>query len=522
MRDAANTFHPNRDGGKRAGFPIFYRHSVSQETGFANFTFHHKGYYECIARNTTTAKMIKGFNKETILVIINNKFNFNFFYMKKVFFILATALVCMAGAISCSEDDGDVALTGITVAPQTIKLPVGEIQRVIVTIAPADAVVEKFTWTSQDENVATAVGVDGGAGVITITGVGQTTVTVAAGTFSQTINVEGIINSLTVTDEDNKTSGVYPYNGTPIAFDLKAAFVPATAELTPVWTSNAETVTVTPSSDGMTATVTITGEGVATITVEAGGGSGIYAISTSSVFESAVGYWAFNDPANIGKASRGSDLVYTAAQFEVVNGPSDAKKGVRIKREGEWKGIEEIQGFVWNHPITDATKLTNYTVLIDARIPSEPKGDYYLVYDSGSESGAAGVAFRSRDGELTVNQSGNTLIYYGRNGTFTPGEEPWVRLVYTVTEDNSSGKDPEKDWIRTACINGQVDSEDLFYTSQVSGSYPNYKLTAGKPVRFLMASGAGESNHAYNVSTIAVWDRVLTKEEIASLGGVSK
>jgi hypothetical protein len=432
--------------------------------------------------------------------------------MKKVFLFSALALACFAGWTGCSKEDS-VALTGITVSPKTIKLPIGQGLTVTATAVPENASGATYVWTSQNTDIATV-----SDGVVRIVGVGKTTITVTSGSFSQTVDVEGTINSIAVKDADGSATGTYPYNGTAITFTLSTEIVPANSGVKPEWTSSADNATIEVSSDGLTADVTITGEGTAVITADVSGVSGSYAISTTSVFESAVGYWAFNDlgsPTNYGKASKGSDLVYTPEQFVVVDGPSATKKGVRITGSEEWKGVEEIQGFLWNHPITDEEKLQNYTVLMDARITSEPFGAYYVAYDAGK--GAAGVCFRSRDGELTINQAGNTLIYYGRTGDFTPGAEPWARLVFMVQKDAGDNTA----WTRKAYINGQVSNPELSYTGS-HGDIDVYRLNAGTPVRFLMGAGNSETNHPFDVSTIAVWDRLLTEDEIASLGGVSK
>jgi hypothetical protein len=445
--------------------------------------------------------------------------------MKKVFLFSVLALVCAATCMtSCSkDDDGGVAQTGVTVLPTTIKRPVGQGLTVEASAVPENATLAPCTWTSQDESIATV----SNSGAVMITGVGTTTITVTSGSFSKTIPVEGTINSLTIKDSVDNSSGTYPYNGTPLIFTLTLTTIPVGADVTPIWSSSAEHVTVEAATNGLSATVTISGEGAASITADASGVTGSYAISTTSVFESAVGYWEFNDPADIGKATRGTPLTYSPEQFVVVGGPSTTKKAVRITGQTTWRGAEEIQGLMWDHPITDEEKLQNYTVLMDARITSKPVGNLYVVYESGT--GVAAVAFKSRAadngggfGELTVNQGGSTKIYYAREGTFTPGEdyepneEPWVRLVFTVSKDAGDNTS----WSYVACIDGKITPELC-----IDGSHPDiiyYRLNAGVPMRFLMGEGPSETNHPFDVSTIAVWDRVLTKDEIASLGGVSK
>jgi hypothetical protein len=448
-----------------------------------------------------------------------------FFTMKRVFLFLVSALVCgTMMTTSCSKDeDHSVALTGLTVNPTSVKKPVGEIQKVTVTAVPENATGVTYKWTSANESIATV----NEEGIVRIQGVGKTTVKVESGTLSATVDVEGTIKSITLKDEKGGISGTYPYNGESITFTLTATTDPA-ASVKPEWSTDAENVTVKASENGLSAQVTIDGIGAAAITATVGEVSGTYNISTTSIFDDAKGYWTFED-ADLGKATKGTALTYTASQFSVVPGPSATKKAVRINHDnttGSWRTAETYQGFVWNHGIT-GTSLQNYTVLIDARVPIDKLGDYYIVYSANEErdGGVAGVAFRSRSGgdygDLTINHGGSTLIYYARWGTFTPGDEPWVRLVFSVIKEDPEGTA----WKCKAVINGlidQRDGDDKQYTVREGNDITNYELRENVPVRFLMAAGNNEDNHAYDVSTIAVWDRVLTDAEIASLGGVSK
>jgi hypothetical protein len=118
---------------------------------------------------------------------------------------------------------------------------------------------------------------------------------------------------------------------------------------------------------------------------------------------------------------------------------------------------------------------------------------------------------------LTINQGGATILYYAKWGTFEAGNEPWVRLVFVVMKDDPNGTA----WKYRAVINGSIGVTDKDIQKEGS-DITNYELHEGVPVRFLMAAGNNEDNNAYDVSTIAVWDRVLSETDIALLGGVSK
>jgi hypothetical protein len=315
--------------------------------------------------------------------------------------------------------------------------------------------------------------------------------------------------------------------------------------VTPVWSSSVDNVTVVASEDGMSALVTVSGTGAAVVTAAVGDIKAEYNIATTSVFESAVGYWTFED-ADLGKATIGDDLKYTLSQFSVVPGPSPTKKAVRINHDnntgGFWQGALTYQGFVWNHGLSGES-LKNYTILIDARPEAVPMDTYFVVYSANNErliddidpvnGGCAGVAFRGRpgngNGDLLVNHAGNNMVWYALDGTFQAGNEPWVRLVFIISTVDDNFPDGQN-WWRRAVIDGQVgvvnhhpergDFPQDF--KQYGDNIENYDLREGVPVRFLMAAGGWERNRAYDVSTIAVWDHVLTDAEIASLGGVSK
>jgi hypothetical protein len=388
---------------------------------------------------------------------------------------------------SCSDD---AALqTDIHVAPQIIKAAVGTEHKITVKAVPT------YTLESQNTSIVSINGY-----IAKIDGVGTTTITVTSGSFSKTIPVEGIINGIVVTDSIDATVGTFQYNGTPISFTLTATITPANSGKTPEWSSNVETAIVTANSDGLTATVTIIDEGSATITADVGGITGAYTISTRSMFESAKGYWTFDDETNLGKASVGDDLSYEEGSIVVTDGPSATKKAVTI--------TTDYLGFKWDpHGIT-GDGLTNFSILIDAWVPIEPDRMYYTIYWNNSYAGS--LYFRPRDGAITINRSGGT------DGTWAEGmagNEPWSRVVVTY-----SPLEPDGDDLRchiTVYVNGQ----QVFEGDHNGAVRTN--ILEGQPLWFLVGETRADNN-PYPVSTIAVWDHVLTPEQVASLGGVSR
>jgi hypothetical protein len=194
--------------------------------------------------------------------------------MKKIFLYTTVMLVIMAGITGCDKEDEVIALTGITVDPQTVSLAVGETKKVTATPVPNNATGVKFVWNQENPAVAT---VDQ-SGLITITGAGNTNVTVSSGGISKTIAVEGTINSIVVKDAGENTSGEYAV-GTTV--QLTAVISPAGADVSPVWSSNNETV----AGVNATGLVTITGAGNAVISAVLGNFKADYTLVALSPVE---------------------------------------------------------------------------------------------------------------------------------------------------------------------------------------------------------------------------------------------
>jgi hypothetical protein len=228
---------------------------------------------------------------------------------KAVTFKLKAVLVCGLFTTSCDkEEDGAPALTNIRVSPSSLTLPVGATQQVTVTKVPNDAEEPVYTWTSSNESVATV----NASGLVTITGIGEATLTVSSGSINATVAVTGSVKSVTVQDEQGQSAGTYPFEdgSADITFALTAAVDPANAGITPKWSVDVPTVSVKPSDDGLSAQVTISGSGAAIVTVAVGATTASYVITTSSILESAVGYWTFDDPTDLTKATKGNALEF--------------------------------------------------------------------------------------------------------------------------------------------------------------------------------------------------------------------
>ena len=340
----------------------------------------------------------------------------------------------------------EVSLGLISVNRPEIVKPVGDTALVIATPVPANATDVSFSWSSANNSVAT---VDQ-TGIITITGVGLTTVTVSSGAVKAEIEVEGTVKSITLLDGDSRTGGYYSVG---YRLQLRAVFDPADAAVTLEWMSSDEKV-ATVNDAGL---VTILKSGTATITATVGEHKGAYTLSTTSPFEDVTGYWLFDDPSNLGKSVAGvsgGDLVINSSVVSAVAVPSSSNGAVRGGWEERGVGDNNVENIRWNHNIqpninyVDRTKIRNYSVMMDIKVPyQDPAGvlrqvwaplssrtldrraALYLLwvdYGAGSDHGF-GLAASLTGGFSYLLQD---KTYQTLNPTTVKGKEKWMRLIY--------------------------------------------------------------------------------------------
>jgi len=92
---------------------------------------------------------------------------------------IATAIV--------NVESGNVAVTGVALAPDTVTLTEGDTHQLVATVSPVDASDQSIQWTSDDENIVT-VDSDG-----LVTAVAPGTTTITATTNDGGFNVSSII-----------------------------------------------------------------------------------------------------------------------------------------------------------------------------------------------------------------------------------------------------------------------------------------------------------------------------------------
>lgn len=411
-------------------------------------------------------------------------------------------LCVFAAGMLLIQSCGEVALTGMSVNSENIVLPVGESIRIKVTYMPSDADDVHLTWSSSNTGVAT---VDN-SGVVAVVGVGTAVITVSSGAVSKTVAVEGMIKTLTVTAPAGTNIRV------GAEFTLTATPDPADAQVTVVWSSdNAEVVAVNAS----TGEVTVAGSGTATITAAAGIVTGSYTIVCEDMLASAVGYWEFDDPDDIGKAIRGGSLTRRGDGIKSAEGPSADNLAVEAPMHEYF--IATLSAVPNGGPEGEThSRVYKWSLMLDFRLPTV--NGYYYTQHGGVNMGDGDFFVRYSNDRIDAGKGSYIPII---DGDPTRPYTEWIRMV--ITFDNGV--------MRMYCNGAEV--------AQDGGAYPpnqgidaRYSLPVNEPLYLFgepngtNADGspnfaASDDDSPFPCAAIAFWDRTLNAGQVQSLGGIA-
>ena len=406
----------------------------------------------------------------------------------------------------CGEDAVEV--TGINVARNSFSLAYGETVQIVATTVPENADSQTFTYTSSNESVATV----SATGLVTITGVGTAVITVHNGSVTQTISVTGNLKAITVTP------------ATVPAFTLAGQTVQLTATGDPnvpvtfAWTSSDPAV-ATVSPDGL---VTSVDEGSATITVSAGDTKAevLVSVGIPQVYKDMKGWWKFDDPANLLKATVGNDLIAGGwddkeKPIAVSAGPAAGNGAINVPRYNFLKCFHGIaaNGEHNTDPTQDRTPNVNeFTVMFD--VMEEDASKYHPLIQCNVDA--------------NLNQTDEASIYLksgGRIGTGAIGDSPngttengkWYRVIFSVKAATEGG-------YYNYYLNGELLKENSFtgvddgrHTMRPAGVIFFGDTRPGEPYNE-RGDGYDFGDDGLHVAEIAIWDRPLTAAEIAQLG----
>ncbi|MDR1668202.1 MAG: Ig-like domain-containing protein [Bacteroidales bacterium] len=372
---------------------------------------------------------------------------------------------------------------GATASPLTVYLGEGNVQ-LTPQILPADATNQEILWKNSASEIATV----SESGLITPLQRGTTTITICAAsdvgkiaTLDVTVTLRNIpVESLSFAETEVPLllNATYTANVTVMPPDATNRDV--------IWSSGNDAVATV--IDGVITGVAV---GNTTITATSQADPLKQAFITVTVNEdpdpfevlvSAKGLWRFSDAANLGKSSIGPALTPVVDYGEIT------------PLEGGKVRVGESSYFECTHGITPSpgSYVTTYTMLFDFSLPVI--GPWCVFYQA--QPGDCD------EGEVYVD-------YYGSLGhgsySLPVATDTWYRLV--VVYDKNKDED----------IHLYLDGAHFHsYIYVYNGSHETKELAS--TIRFL-TDGWGGYDNELSISTIAIWDRVLSDAEIAALGG---
>jgi hypothetical protein len=193
------------------------------------------------------------------------------------------------------------------------------------------------------------------------------------------------------------------------------------------------------------------------------------------------GLWQFENVSNLAKASAGQDLIPVGANFISIDGPNRNNRAVRVLTGDYYR---------CNHGITTTGadgKVSEYTLMIDFLISS---ASWHALFHTDLNRNGDATIFINTGGAIGIGMLG----YAGAIGVNT-----WYRLIITRTESTMAFYCNGVE-IRT------VGTSDGRFNFDAAGV-------------LLFADNDGEDGDM-DVAEVALWDRALTTEEAARLGGV--
>ncbi|MFA6468455.1 MAG: fibronectin type III domain-containing protein [Bacteroidota bacterium] len=195
------------------------------------------------------------------------------------------------------------------------------------------------------------------------------------------------------------------------------------------------------------------------------------------------GWWKFDDTTNIVKAEAGSPLMLNG-RHTLVPGPKQGNGAVRIGN-GSYYAIRHGM-----HANGGGSRVNQYTILIDLKVPVAGAWKSLFQTDLSNTS----------DGDFFINTNENIGIQPTGYTSYAVIPNEWYRFVLTVQNGVQ----------QISYLDGEPVNE--------GGVLPIDGRFALDSLLLMFADNDGE-NAEIDCAEIAIWDTVLTAEEVAALGG---
>lgn len=221
-------------------------------------------------------------------------------------------------------------------------------------------------------------------------------------------------------------------------------------------------------------------------------------VAQADVADGLRGLWEFDNAGDLTAATVGNDLVLAGDMTQTAIAGVDAGDGAVSIGVGShyecYAGIPANGG---------GSYVNQYTLLFDFRYPSSSAGQYMCFFQTDTSN--------SNDGDYFISPSENwgvASITYAQNpGGMFSVPDTWYRVILSV--DQGSGSQFFRLYIDGVLIHEHGNS----------GTDGRHSLYPDPEVSMLLFADENGEDPEIHCSTVGIWDRALTEEEIAGLGG---
>lgn len=214
--------------------------------------------------------------------------------------------------------------------------------------------------------------------------------------------------------------------------------------------------------------------------------------ATTPSFPEPVGLWQFDDVANLTKATVGQPLTLTGSQTSVA-GPV----------EGNMATMVPLGSYLtMNHGISangGGAMVNEYSLQIDFSVPAINK--WYSFFQTGDRTGDADLfVAKSTSGERVANSIGTATTAYSAN---TINANQWYRMLVTAQNGTSI----------KVYMDGQL-------WLDAAGQPTDGRWALGQILDIFQDNDGDDAD--INCSELAIWDKVLTADQVMTLGDANK
>jgi hypothetical protein len=338
-----------------------------------------------------------------------------------------------------------------------------------------------IVWESKDPSVAGVTQ----SGLVTATGNGSTAIVVKSGGAEVRINTV-VSTFVPVENIEVSHSSLKLHIGETA--QLSASPIPDNVSDSTLFWSSANRNVVTIDEYGSVRAVS---GGTTNIIASYGDFQKLIPVYVPLPLAEAAGYWQFEDASDLGRAVTGTSLVISGTVTQ-VDGPTENNKCIQ--------GTKGERNLMWYHDISPVP--TEFSIMWDGQYPGI--NQFYAAYWNGTHTGNASWFMRWENSALKVGRGSYTTIAAYADSV----PAPWMRIIFVVKNNTYS-----------AYAGGTKVMENV-------SADASYMWSEGVPLYFLSdggapgATGGDGDDGEHPLAALAVWDRALTEEEIAYLGGV--